>query len=317
MYNDTIKAENKIISNQDLTDIFGLMGDTLKKYLKIYEMEERQNSVLDHSNQKYSFKDNGSRFKATIDFYDDTTITIDNYDNFASVFYNRGSEIKSLDVFFYLDYQVVNPLANPKYQYYNQSIIMYIKETKMEIVIKLDSKDNKLNEVYDFIKNKILSAPTKYDFIIKDRNKIYSTVAFSTGLIPASIISIIPLFIPSINMLFFRGYIVYPIVALILSYLIGMIISSNKLDIYYKNLMPEKIYDGYDRETGKSIYKDDIKKYTDTSEIGFGKYLNSLENRENIKKMYEKYKSKLLTGIIVLLAITVLVIAVGLFINFD
>ena len=36
----------------------------------------------------------------------------------------------------------------------------------------IDNKDNKLNEVYDFIKNKILSAPTKYDFIIKDRNKI-------------------------------------------------------------------------------------------------------------------------------------------------
>ena len=34
MYNDTIKAENKIISNEDLTQIFQLMGETLKKYLK-------------------------------------------------------------------------------------------------------------------------------------------------------------------------------------------------------------------------------------------------------------------------------------------
>ena len=34
MYNDTIKAENKIISSDDLTQIFQLMGETLKKYLK-------------------------------------------------------------------------------------------------------------------------------------------------------------------------------------------------------------------------------------------------------------------------------------------
>ena len=34
MYNDTIKAENKIISSDDLTQIFQLMGETLKNILK-------------------------------------------------------------------------------------------------------------------------------------------------------------------------------------------------------------------------------------------------------------------------------------------
>ena len=29
MYNDTIKAENKIISSQDLTEIFQLMGEKI------------------------------------------------------------------------------------------------------------------------------------------------------------------------------------------------------------------------------------------------------------------------------------------------
>ena len=31
MYNDTIKAENRIISNDNLTQIFQTMGETLKK----------------------------------------------------------------------------------------------------------------------------------------------------------------------------------------------------------------------------------------------------------------------------------------------
>ena len=55
MYNDTIKAENKIITNEDLFEIFQLMGETLKKYQKISKVEEQRNAMLDYSYQEYSF----------------------------------------------------------------------------------------------------------------------------------------------------------------------------------------------------------------------------------------------------------------------
>ena len=43
---------------------------------KIEQMEEQKNRMLDYAYQSYSFKDNGSRMKVTVDFYDNTTIVI-------------------------------------------------------------------------------------------------------------------------------------------------------------------------------------------------------------------------------------------------
>ncbi len=86
MYNDKIVAENKIISSEDLSLIFQTIGETLKKYQKVSALEEQQNRMLDMDYQNYTFKDEGSKFKAIVDFYDNTDITFDKYDNFASIF---------------------------------------------------------------------------------------------------------------------------------------------------------------------------------------------------------------------------------------
>ena len=72
------------------------------------------------------------------------------------------------------------------------------------------------------------------------------------------IIAILLLFVPVVNNIFFKGYVVYPIVAIFLAYMIGSMFSSSKLDKYYNPIMPNKKYAGYDSTNYKSIYKDDI-----------------------------------------------------------
>ena len=118
MYNDTIKAENKIISSDDLTQIFQLMGETLKKYLKTSQDEEKQNRMLDTPYQNYTFKDEGSKMKVIVDFYDNTNITFDNYDIFMGTFYSRIDEIKTMDVYYTLSYTVITPEPNRSGNFY-------------------------------------------------------------------------------------------------------------------------------------------------------------------------------------------------------
>ena len=60
MYNDTIKVANKIITSDDLAEIFALMNEKLKHFQKIHAQEEAQNKMLDYSYQKWTFKDGGS-----------------------------------------------------------------------------------------------------------------------------------------------------------------------------------------------------------------------------------------------------------------
>lgn len=314
MYNDTIKAENKIISSDDLTQIFQLMGETLKKYLKVSQLEEIQNRMLDTPYQNYTFKDEGSKMKVTVDFYDNTNITFDNYDNFMGIFYSRIDEIKTMDVYYTLSYTVITPEPNRSRNFYSQSIQMHINENKLDITLNLKSEDPKLDEVYNLIKNKVLSAPEKYDDVIRRKSKITNTVTFGVGLIPGMVIAALLLFVPVVNNIFFKGYVVYPIVAVFIAYIIGSMFSSSKLDKYYNPIMPNKKYAGYDSTNYKSIYKDDIDSFVGTSEILIGKKVNNLENRRMIKIEYEKYKTLIPKELIALLIATVIVIIIGLFI---
>ena len=314
MYNDTIKAENKIISNDDLSRIFQMMGETLKKYQKISMTEEQQNRMLENAYQNYTFKDESSKMKVTVDFYDNTNITFDKYDNFASIFYSRIDEIKSLNVYYTLNYTVITPEPNRSRNYYTQSITMYINENKMDITLNLSSEDPKLDELYNLIKGIVLNAPEKYDNIIRQKSKITNTVAFAIGMIPALILSTLLLFVPVINTIFFKGYIVYPICCLFIAFIIGSMVASTKLDKYYEAIMPEKKYAGYDYNKGASIYKDDIDKFVSTSEILIGKKANNLTNRERIQEEYNKYKKIIPKELIALLIASVIVIIIGLFI---
>ena len=164
MYNDTIKVANKIITAEDLADIFAKMNEKLVSYKKVYENEQRRNQILEREYQVWTYKENDSILSFSVDFYDDTSIKFDNYNNFISIFNNRLSEIKSIYVRFYLNYDIQNegfPRKN-----YSQSINMTIYEGKANIDVSLNSEDKKIDDVYELIKSKVLSAPPKYDTVI-------------------------------------------------------------------------------------------------------------------------------------------------------
>ncbi len=288
MYNDTIKVANKIITYDDLFEIFAKMQEKLVNYKKVNDSEKIKNQMLDYKYQNWTFRDIASSLHFIVNFYDDTEIKFDNYNNFISVFNNRLGEIKNLYVYFSLSYSVELEGQNP--QYYNQHINMTIYESKMDIDVSLSSEDKKIDDIYELIKNIVLNAPEKYDEIIKKKNSIATIVTLATGFIPALIITTILIFVPTIRHIYANGYVVFPIINLLLALVIGGTIESSLLDKYYKNIVPEQKYIGYDSTNNKSIYKDDIDKYVTTSEILIGKNINNLDSRNQIKSCRDKYK---------------------------
>jgi len=311
MYNDKIKVANKIISYDALFEIFSKMYEKLTYYQKISYNEEMQNRVLDHSYQKWTFKDSGSLLKFEVDFYDDTSITFDNYNNFIGIFNSRLEDIKRIYVRFKLSYSIKDETHNN--EWYTQYINMWIKEEKMDIEISLNSNDKKIDDIYELIKNKVLTAPEKYDMVIKKKTSISNIVGLSIGLIPGLIISTLLVFVPNIRHIFAQSYVLYPICVLFLSFIIGGTISSSKLDGLYKSIVPEKKYAGYDSNKGGSVYKDDIDKYVETSEILIGKNSNNLKCRNEIMEYYEKYKKNIPYELGILLLISIIVIFLGNF----
>lgn len=309
MYNDTIKVANKIISYNDLYEIFSRMQEKLVQFRKINDTEEMKNRMLDYKYQNWTFKDNGSKLTFDVDFTDDTSIKFDNYNNFISIFNNRLDEIKYISVYYLISYTTES--EERKSEYYNQHINMTIREDRMDIDVSLSSNDNKINDIYELIKSKVLNAPPKYDKVIQKKSTINTIVGLAIGFIPALIITALLVFVPTIRQIYAMGYVVYPIASIILAFVIGGTIESSKLDKWYKSINPEQKYDGYDTTNHKSIYKDDIDSYIKSSEILIGKNANNLTCRKNIIECYEKYKKYIPYEIGVMLFMSIIVLFLG------
>ncbi len=305
MYNESIKVANKIITSDDLLEIFSMMNEKLKYYQKISNTEAMQNKMLEYSYQKWSFKDNGSSLVFTVNFYDDTSIKFDNYENFIGIFNSRLDEIKDIYVRFYLTYDVKNEYDK---NYYHESIIMWIYENKMNIDVSLDSKNKKMDDVFELIKNKVLTAQPKYDDVIKNKNLITFKVGLSLGLIPGLIITTLLLIIPIVREVFSNTFVLYPICVLILAFFIGFTIGNNILSSLYSKISPEKKYAYYDTSKGKSVYKDDIDQFVGTSEILIGKNADNLICRRKIIEIHDKYKGYILPEIGILIVLSIIVL---------
>lgn len=306
MYNDSLKVANKIITYDDLIEIFSKMQEKIGNYQKINKIEEMKNSALDYRYQTWTFKDSGSRLYFSIEFQDYNRIEFDNYNNFITVFNNRLDEIKSVSANLSLCYNIQEEGRSS--DYYFQSIGMWIYEDRMEISTSLSSADDKLTDIYELIKNKIYNAPPKYDEVIKKKGLITTIVTLGIGFIPALMISTLLIFVPTIRNIYSSSYILYPIASVFLAFVIGGTAGNSKLDKCYKCISPEKKYAGFDASSGKSYYKDDVDQYITTSEILIGKNINNLECRKEIRALKDKYKKWIPyeLGVMVLISIIVL-----------
>lgn len=313
MYYDTIKCENKIITSEALMEIIQTMNETLKRYERIGDQEKLQNQMLDTKYQEYTYEYSTSKLTFDVNFNDNTDIHIDRYEAFSGIYYSRLTEIKSINIYMYSYYDTKK--EGEQSVSYSQSITMYVTNKKMDISLNLKSDDPKFDNVYNKIKEKILTAPEKYDDVMRNKSKIVNAVTVATGTIPAIIITSIFLFVPTLNKIFLKGIVVYPLVVVFLMYMIGSIIANSKLDKYYDTISPDKKYAGYDTTNNRSIYKDDIDSYINTSDILIGDKVNNLVYREKIREIYNKYKNSVMPMILILAGISVVVAVVGLLIE--
>lgn len=311
MYNDTIKVANKIISDTDLADIFQRMDEELKENQQICRQETMQNEKYEREYQHWTTKNFAGSFTCTFNFYDDTKVTVDNYPAFITIFNNRLHEVKDMWVRYNCHYWIQN--GNDQ-KMVSQHINMSIYEYKMDIEVNLSSDDKKMDDIYQLIKEKIFHAPERYDRVIKKKSSITNKIGFALGMIPSLVICTLLVFVPAIRQIYGMTYVLFPIATIILAFMIGNTVFGGKLDRLYSTIVPEKKYAGYDSTNYKSIYKDDIEKFVETSEIIIGKNIDNIKNRKEIVELEKKYSSYIPKELIALLVLSIVMILVGKFI---
>lgn len=308
MYNDTINVANKIITYENLNEIFAKMNEKFVHYLKVYEKEERENEMLDYQYQHWTFKNTGSSLEFTVRFSDGNSIRFDNYNDFVGVFNNRLYEIESIHANFYLYYSIQS--EGQKMEYFTQKITLWIEEDSMKCDISLSSVDKKIDDVYELIKEIVLKAPPKYNTTISKRNSITNKICFGYGLIPAIIVMVMLIFVEPLRDAFKSSYVLFPLGCIGLGYFAGNLLIVGKVNDLYKAIEPRKVYAGSvnDSYGYRSIYKDDIDKYTQSSEILIGKNVDNLKKRKKIRSLERKYKNYIVPEIIIVALISIVII---------
>lgn len=311
MYNDTIDVSNKIITDSDLLEIFEKMNSEMYRIKQFADAEQARNANLDYQEQKWAYKFFSSTFKCTFNFYDSTTVTVDTYDAFLNLFNTRLQEIKDLWVRCHINY--TNTING--YNSISNNISINAYENKMEIVSNLSSSDDTLDAVYELIKEKVKNAPERYDEVIKKKGSISNKIGFAIGMIPSLIICTLLAIIPLIRQIYGMSYVLYPVLTLLLAFLGGNTLFRGKIDQLYSYIEPEKKYMGYDTSKSRSVYADDINKFTSKSEILIGKNVNNLNIRKEIMDLSEKYSKFIPIEIGVLVVLSIIMIFIGKFVQ--
>lgn len=308
-YIESISTNDKIISFDDLKDIFELMNDKLNHYMAIDAAEEERNKLWGYRDKEYTFKNSMSHVKFNVSFIDNSDIVIDNFEEFKKVYETRLKEIKNMYVDFYLSYSKLCPCEDEDRENISQYIKLDIRENRLNIDLKINSKDDKINDIYIKLKNMINNAPKKYDSIIKNKGRIETIVSLGYGYVLSILITTCLVFIEPVKELMTSTYILFFIASTILAFIIGEFISAILLESKYKTLMPEKIYAGRS-SNGKRRYKYDIDKYIQTCEISIGKNINNFANRLYIKNTYEKMKKIVLIEILIAIIISIIIVLI-------
>ena len=176
-------------------------------------------------------------------------------------------------------------------------------------ILKLN--DDKMKDIYQLIKDKIVNAPSKYTRIIKKKTFITSKIQFAAGAIPSLIICALLTISPAIRNVYAQTYILYPIAVILLSLAIGGIAYGGKLSNLYSTIVPEKKYDHFDSSSGKSVYKDDMDKYLSTSEILIGKNADNISKRRQIRKLEKKFNKYIPIELFAIVILTIIMIIIG------
>ena len=308
MYNESLDTTNRIISTELISNIFSRMNEIMRSYTLKANREEQtyDNIPLENKiNMKREYSSFTSDFSFTIDFYDSTTVVINSYEKFVGIFASRLSEIKRIYSNMRFSYFDIN------HKYHSNQLSLSIHENSFDIRVEIDQSNNEMKELFNYIKTSIYETPEKYDFVMRNKDKICFSYSFALGSIVAIVLSIILMCIPSVFSILTDGYwILFPICCLIMGYFLGTLLFSGYISSLYKNIDMKKVYDGYNSKTHASIYKADKNSYLNSSEVIIGKNIYNLSNRNKIKNLYYEKKKYIKFELIIIAIISLLLLLI-------
>lgn len=296
-------CKNKIITSDNLNNIFKIVDEKCQELDKIYQKESKKNAIINYNYQEWTYKNLFKRFASNIEFDDDTGIKLEKISNFSEIFNQRVNDIKYAHFSLYLSYEYNE--YGMTYKRITSYFYIDIKPDLIKCNFEIDDEDMVVKEFYNYIESMILNAPEIYDNTIKKYKTISLLSDLAINFIPTIIISFALLFNEKIHTIASTTYVFFPMCFIVLLIVINSFISPSGIKRLYDKIIPKKRA-GY--SNGNRIYKYDMEKLVDTCWVLVGSNINNLEYRNKIKQRYDFLKKLFLIDLLVFVISTIIVI---------
>ncbi len=298
------KVHNKQISLRTIINVANYFEDYKERYDEIYKKENEKNKDKEYSEKDYQYENGSIEVRYTIDFYNGQNMTESNYDWFISNT-NDPKSIKRIEISLSNSYYSKVNGSDTNDQYNKVYAYVEFRDAGGDLkysdaIVNVDStnQENEANDVYYNIMDILEKNPERNNKTIRYRTFRIQSFCISVGIILSYILYVIliinkekiPTFISSYldnkNVLIFGQWII--------AIALGNILSSWYIKSIYRPLLPELKYAGYNSNTYKSVYKNDMEEYLEHSEVHIGKFWDAQIRREKIEKIYKITKLILL-----------------------
>ncbi len=294
---DNLKKLGQYYSNaQSMTveDVIKIVGviESLKESWKIKNEDDEQkfNST---PNRKRNYSDFTAKIDYSIDWYDGK----DKKESSREWFEESMKDYKNIrNVSIYYSMYFRDENNDDQYKRIDATINFYTYsdsclQSRICYDVSTTNMESEADKLHSRIENFFSDKPVRYDSTIKYRNLRIQAFSTAIGIVLSYIIFLALKFIVNepggffTNLLNNKNVIIFG--QWVVAILVGNVIGYPLMNTLYKPLLPSRIYKGYDRSSGKSIYKDDVNEYIEHTEIQIGKYYDLASRRERINKMFK------------------------------
>lgn len=164
-------------------------------------------------------------------------------------------------------------------------------QSRISYNVSTSNMESEADKLHSRIENFFSDKPVRYDSTIKHRNLRIQAFSIAVGIVLSYIVFVVLKFTVNepggffTNLLNNKNVIIFG--QWVVAVLAGNVIGYPLMSTLYKPLLPSRLYKGYDRSSGKSIYTDNVNEYIEHVEIQIGKYYDLASRRERINKFFK------------------------------
>lgn len=286
------KIVNKIVPIETIIEVANYFEDQKEEYIKIFERDENKNKDLRYGEQVYEYKGNVPKIQYTIRYKNGKDITENNYNWFIGNL-NNLSSINEITIYYTVNYSS-NIKDKAHYEYMTLYTWIHFRNDTVTLHIDGTNLEEQVHKIHSYVRGIIENNDDRYNKTIKNRKRRMQCFYLSIGFVLSYILYFILKAnigkIPVDIVKYINNKFVLIIGQWFISALLGNILGFPIMRTLYSTLIPKSKYFYYSKSSHKSVYVDDIEKFTSENEVQIGEFANNGKKRAIIEKIYKVTK---------------------------